>query len=388
MIERAITKHFLELLELYPIVTVTGPRQSGKTTLSRAILPDWNYVSLEDPDMRAFCKNDCKGFLETYSEHTIIDEAQRVPELFSYLQTHVDLAHKNGMYVLTGSQNMNMMESISQSLAGRTSVLKLMPFSYEEQCESKILPYGINAQIFTGGYPRIFDSHIPPEQFYKDYIELYVERDVRQLKNIGNLDSFKRFIKLCAGRIGQLLNIQNLADDCGIGATTVKSWLSVLETSFIIYFLQPDYRNFSKRLVKSPKLYFCDTGIACSLLEIENEKQLSSHYLRGSLFENLVINRFRAKAFNYGDEPDLTFWRDKNGVEIDLLSKGKYDGEQSVRAWEIKAGATYSEDYFKNLARWSQYSGISSDNCSVIYTGQNSMKTKNGMLVPWSDCII
>ncbi|MBQ7166163.1 MAG: ATP-binding protein [Treponema sp.] len=384
MFSRAITQHFLSLLNVYPIVTVTGPRQSGKTTLAKTALPDWNYVSLEDPDMRNFCKNDCKGFLQTYAEHTIIDEAQRVPELFSYLQTHVDSVGKNGMFVLTGSQNMNMMESISQSLAGRTSVLKLLPFSYEEQKAEDILPESVDAQIFTGGYPRIFDSGIPPYQFYKDYIELYVERDVRQLKNIGDLDTFKRFVKLCAGRTGQLLNVQNLSDDCGIGATTAKSWLSILETSFIVYFLQPDFRNFSKRLVKSPKLYFCDTGLACSLLEIQSEKQVSSHYLRGNLFENLVINRFRTKAFNRGADPELTFWRDKNGIEIDLLSKSRET--QETCAWEIKAGSTYSEDYFKNLRHWSDFSGVPKENCSVIYTGQNHLMTKSGSLVPWSDC--
>ncbi len=365
IIARTIAPHFLKLLGMYPIVTVTGPRQSGKTTLAKNSLPDWQYVSLEDPDMRSFCKNDCKGFLETFSDHTIIDEAQRVPELFSYLQTHVDSAGKNGMYVLTGSQNMNMMESISQSLAGRTSILKLLPFSYEEQKNAGILPNEVNAQIFTGSYPRIFDSHIPPAQFCKDYIELYVERDVRQL-----------------------LNIQNLADDCGIGATTAKSWLSILETSFIIYFLKPDFRNFSKRLVKSPKLYFCDTGVACSLLEIQNESQLLTHYLRGNLFENLAINRFRAAAFNRGEEPDLTFWRDKNGVEIDLLTKSHEGNGQDTRAWEIKAGATYSADYFKNLKHWSGYSGIPAENCSVIYTGQNLLKTKDGVLVPWSECVV
>lgn len=385
MIKRTIENHFLNLLKIYPIVTVTGPRQSGKTTLVQNALPDWNYVSLEDPDMRIFCSQDCKGFLQTYNEHTIIDEAQRVPKLFSYLQTHVDSAHKNGMYVLTGSQNMNMMESISQSLAGRTSVLKLFPLSYEELKNAGLLPNSTNAQIFTGGYPRIFDSNIPPQQFYKDYIELYVERDVRQLKNIGNLDTFNRFIKLCTGRIGQLLNIQNLADDCGIGATTAKSWLSILETCFIIYFLQPDYRNFSKRLVKSPKLYFCDTGLACSLLEIQNESQLTTHYLKGNLFENLAINRFRTQAFNNGKEPELTFWRDKNGVEIDLLSKKTDAAQDNILAWEIKSGATYSEDYFKNLKHWASFSNISIENCNVIYTGQNSLKTKNGNLVSWEE---
>ena len=197
---------------MYPIVTITGPRQSGKTTLARMLLSDWQYVSLEDPEIREFCISDCKGFLKTFPNHTRMDEAQRVPKLFSYLQTHIDLAGEKGMYVLTGSQNLNMMEAISQSLAGRTSILKLLPFSYDEQKEAEILPDNVEEQIFTGGYPRIFDAHIPPQQFYRDYINLYVERDVRQLKNIGNLETFTRFVKLCAGRIGQLLNYQNLSN--------------------------------------------------------------------------------------------------------------------------------------------------------------------------------
>ena len=376
--------YFESLLTMYPTVTVTGPRQSGKTTLTKTLLPEWNYVSLEDPEMRDFCTSDCKGFLKTYPECTIIDEAQRCPTLFSYLQTHVDSAGKKGMYVLTGSQNLNMMESISQSLAGRTSVLKLLPLSYEEQREAGILPPTIEEQIFTGGYPRIFDAHIPPEQFYRDYISLYVERDVRQLKNIGNLENFTRFVKLCAGRIGQLLNIQNLADDCGIGATTAKTWLSLLETSFIIYLLRPDYRNYTKRLVKSPKLYFTDTGLACSLLEIHNPGQLTSHYLRGNLFENLAINRFRTNFFNKGKEPQITFWRDKNGEEIDLITNTTAkDGKEIPVGWEIKAGATYSPDYFKNLKRWSLISGTDTENCRVIYTGIQAMQTQYGRLVPW-----
>ena len=389
MIDRLISQHLIFLLNMYPIVTITGPRQSGKTTLSRMLLPEWNYVSLEDPEIREFCLSDCKGFLKNYSEHTIIDEAQRVPALFSYLQTHIDIAGKKGMYILTGSQNLNMMESISQSLAGRTSILKLLPFSYEEQKNADILPQTIEEQIFTGGYPRIFDSHIPPEQFYRDYINLYVERDVRQLKNIGNLEAFTRFIKLCAGRIGQLLNIQNLADDCGIGATTAKSWLSILETSFIIYFVKPDYRNYTKRLVKSPKLYFSDTGLACSLLEIQNTKQIQSHYLRGNLFENLVINRFRAKSFNKGKDPQMAFWRDKNGIEIDLIETVfSKDGRELPIAWEIKAGSTYSPDYFKNLKHWAILSKSSEEKCNVIYTGKEILKTQYGNLVPWEKLFI
>ena len=375
----------MSLLSMYPTVTITGSRQSGKTTLARMLLPDWSYVSLEDPEFREFCTNDCKGFLKTYSTHTIIDEAQRVPTLFSYLQTHVDLAGEKGMYVLTGSQNLNMMQSISQSLAGRTSILKLLPFSYEEQKEANILPSSIEEQIFIGGYPRIFDAHIPPQQFYRDYINLYVERDVRQLKNIGSLETFTRFVKLCAGRIGQLLNYQNLADDCGIGATTAKEWISLLETSFIIYLLKPDYRNYTKRLVKSPKLYFTDTGLACSLLEIQNADQLKSHYLRGNLFENLAINRFRADSYNNGKEPNISFWRDKNGMEIDLLTNTiSQDGKELPIAWEIKAGATYSPDYFKNLKHWATLSNAREDFCKVIYTGEQSMQTQFGTLVSWN----
>lgn len=388
MVKRLISNHLISLLNMYPTVTITGPRQSGKTTLARTMLPDWDYVSLEDPEIREFCLYDCKGFLSTYPERTIIDEVQRVPNLFSYLQTHIDLAGKKSMYVLTGSQNLNLIASISQSLAGRTSIIKLLPFSYEEQKQANILPSSIEEQIFTGGYPRIFDAHIPPEQFYRDYINLYVERDVRQLRNIGDLETFTRFIKLCAGRIGQLLNIQNLADDCGIGATTAKTWISLLETSFIIYLLKPDYRNYTKRIVKSPKLYFADTGLACSLLEIQNAAQLKSHYLRGNLFENLAVNRFRAEAFNQGKEPALSFWRDKNGVEIDLIKNTISDnGKESPVAWEIKAGETYSPEYFKNLKLWAALSASSSEKCNVIYTGQNKLKTQYGNLLPWDSVI-
>ena len=232
MVERKISQQLISLLSMYPTVTVTGPRQSGKTTLARMLLPDWNYVSLEDPEIRAFCINDCKGFLKTYPKYTIIDEAQRVPNLFSYLQTHIDLAGEKGMYVLTGSQNLNMMEAISQSLAGRTSVLTLLPFSYEEQNDAKILPDSIEKQIFTGGYPRIFDAHIPPEQFYRDYINLYVERDVRQLLNIKDTRLFSTFIQLLAGRIGTILDVTSISNDCGISTKTVTEWLSILHTSY------------------------------------------------------------------------------------------------------------------------------------------------------------
>ncbi len=385
MVPRKISEHFLSLLGMYPIVTVTGPRQSGKTTLARALLPDWTYVSLEDPELRSFCLSDCRGFLSTYPSHVIIDEAQRVPSLFSYLQTHVDLAGEKGLYVLTGSQNLHMMQAVSQSLAGRTSILTLLPFSYEEQHDAGLLPGTVEEQLFTGGYPRIFDVQIPPQQFYRDYINLYVERDVRQLKNIGDLESFTRFVRLCAGRIGQLLNIQNLADDCGIAATTAKNWLSLLETSFIIYLLKPDYRNYTKRLVKSPKLYFTDTGLACSLLEIQDAGQLSLHYLRGNLFENMVINRFRAQAFNGGTAPRLSFWRDKNGIEVDLLTSDiSLDGRELPVAWELKAGATYSPDYFKNLRHWSALADVPVENCRVIYTGVQKLDTKFGLLMPWN----
>ncbi len=381
MIERTLKTKLLELVSKNPVVTLTGPRQSGKSTLLKSLFSDFQYVSLEDPDIRLFAENDPRSFLRTYPDKAILDEVQRVPELFSYLQSHIDNENREGMYLLAGSHNFLLMQSIGQSLAGRTAVLKLMPFSQKELRAADILPDDINMQIFTGCYPRIFDKDIAATDFYPYYIQTYVERDVRMIKNIGDLSRFIRFIKLCTGRIGQLLNLSSLANDCGIAVSTASEWIALLEASYIIYLLKPDHRNFSKRLVKTPKLYFTDTGLACSLLEIQSEKELSNHYLRGSLFENVVINEFVKEAYHNGREPNLTFWRDKTGNEVDLLvSEGNIQ-----KAYEIKSGETYNTDYFKGIDYWAKLSGAKPENCFVIYAGNRTLKTSKGDVVSWFD---
>jgi predicted AAA+ superfamily ATPase len=381
MITRTLGNKLIEIGKKYPIVTLTGPRQSGKSTLLKAILPGYRYVSLEDPDIRSFALEDPRGFLSTYPEKIIIDEVQRVPELFSYMQTYVDEKKEEGIYYLAGSQNFLLMESISQSLAGRTAVMKLLPFSHNEMKKAGIVPDIIDKEIFYGGYPRIFDNNIMPTDFYPYYIQTYVEKDLRLLKNIDNLGKFIRFIKLCAGRIGQLLNLSSLANETGIAVSTAQSWISVLETSFIVYLLRPNHKNYSKRLVKSPKLYFYDTGLACSLLDIGDATQISTHFLRGGLFENLVINEFIKFSLNKGVEPQLSFWRDSTGNEVDLIDSGS--GRQV--AYEIKSGATFTTDYFKGIKVWSELSGTKKSDCHLIYGGDKKFDTSVGTVIPWRD---
>lgn len=364
----------------YPVITLTGPRQSGKSTLLRHAFPNYQYVSLEDLDIREFATTDPRGFLSSYPRRVIIDEAQRVPSLFSYIQTHVDKEDETGIYLLSGSHNFQLMENINQSLAGRTAVLKLLPFSHEEMVDGGILPGSVNEEIYNGAYPRLYDKHIAPDDYYPNYIRTYVERDVRQLKNIGNLSAFVRFIKLCAGRIGQLLNLSSLANESGISVPTASAWLSVLEASYICYLLRPDWNNFSKRLVKSPKLYFYDTGLACSLLDIRSASQVDTHFLRGGLFENMVINRFLKRAWNIGQEPDLRFWRDNLGNEVDLLT---YNGTE-VDAYEIKSGATFSTDFFSGLTKWAALSQTDTTHLHVVYSGATSLNTSKGHLVSWN----
>lgn len=281
--------------------------------------------------------------------------------------------------MLAGSHNFLLMQSVSQSLAGRVAVLKLLPFSHREMSDSNILPSSLDKEIFKGGYPRIFDKDIDPVDYYQSYIETYLERDVRLIKNIGNLNNFLRFIKLCSGRIGQLLNLSSLANECGIAVSTANEWLSVLEASYICYRLAPDFNNFNKRLVKTPKLYFYDTGLACSLLGINSSEQLSSHFLRGGLFENLVINEVVKRYYNNARTPDITFWRDSTGNEIDLI---EYE-DDIIKAYEIKSGQTFSSDYFKGLIKWSALSKNSANLNFVVYNGSRQYKTSNGIVVPW-----
>lgn len=379
MVRRNITDKILSMGNKFPIVTLTGPRQSGKSTLLKTVLPDYNYVSMEDPDNRLFALDDPRGFIKTYPDKTIIDEVQRVPELFSYLQTHVDHENRGGMYYLAGSQNFLLMQSISQSLAGRTAILKLMPFSHKELKEAEFLPQSIEEEIFYGGYPRIYDKQIHPWDFYPNYIQTYIEKDLRLLKNIEDLSKFIRFIKLCAGRIGQLINLSSLANETGVAVSTIQSWLSVLEASYIVYLLQPNHHNYAKRLIKSPKLYFYDTGLASSLLEIDDAAQISTHYLRGGLFENLVINEFAKTSLHSGHEPQITFWRDSTGNEVNLLISEK--GRQ--KAYEIKSGATYSSDDFKGIRVWATLSETQPEDCHIVYNGDRRLATSFGEVIPW-----
>lgn len=375
MIERTLTTKLVTLAQKFQVITLTGPRQSGKTTLVRVAFPNLPYVSLEEPDIRQIALTDARGFLANYPNGVILDEIQNTPDLFSYIQRLVD-ENRKVQYVLTGSSNFLLMEKISQTLAGRTAVLHLLPFSFaelelgEEQYEKL---------IFKGQYPRIYDRDIAPTDFYPSYIQTYVEKDVRLMKNIGDINAFIQFIRLCAGRIGQLLNYASLASDAGVSPNTAKAWLSILESSYILYRLQPYHRNFNKRLVKSPKLYFYDTGIACSLLGIREESQINLHYLKGALFENLIINEFIKRNFHRGENRQLYFWQNNHGKEIDCLL---VDGE-SITPVEIKSGKTISTNYFDNLQYWRQLASLSENQGYVVYGGEQSMQTSGGALISW-----
>jgi len=377
MIERTLSSKMISLAEKFQVITLTGPRQSGKTTLVRSVFPDLPYISLEDPDIRQFALADPRGFLSNYPGGAILDEIQNTPDIFSYLQRIVD-ENREIRFILTGSSNFLLMERISQTLAGRTAILHLLPFSLIELGELSE-PY--ENLIFKGLYPRIYDRGIPPTDFYPSYIQTYVDRDVRLLKNIGDMNAFIRFTQLCAGRIGQLLNFVSLANDAGISPNTAKSWLSVLESSYILYRLQPYHHNFNKRLVKSTKLYFCDTGVACSLLGIKEQEQVNSHYLKGALFENLILNEFIKHDFNRGDNRLPYFWQDNHGKEIDCVLE---NGNQ-VTAVEIKAGKTMSTSYFDNLRIWRELTASIDSKEYVVYGGDQSMQTGAGELVSWKD---
>lgn len=381
MIERNIEKKLTHLASKFPIVTLTGIRQCGKSTLLRNCFDDYRYVSLEDIDIRQMAQSDPRGFLQNFPSKTIIDEAQYAPELFSYLQTKVDEVNDTGMYILSGSHNFLLLESVSQSLAGRTAVLRLAPLSVSELTKAKKLPANINEWLFTGGFPRIYDKEIAPTDYFPSYIQTYIERDVRMLKNIGNLSAFTMFIKLCAARIGQLLNIQSIATECGITVNTANSWLSILETSYVVFLLKPYYRNFNKRLVKTPKLYFFDTGLAASLLGMTNSEQIGLHYMRGELFENMVIVEKAKSYYANGLEPQMYFWRDSNQNEVDLLTENGTE----LHAYEIKSSATMNNDHFKGLKRFAAVANLPVENQTVIYGGDTSMSTMQGNYLSWKE---
>jgi predicted AAA+ superfamily ATPase len=364
MYARTITELLKKFASLYPVIGITGPRQSGKTTIARFLFPQLAYVSLENLDIRLHAQQDTRAFLAQYEAGAIFDEVQHVPELLSYLQGIVDENPQKGRYVITGSQNFALSHHIAQSLPGRIGMTTLLPLSLQELG----MPTNVNVDIFKGGYPNLHSLNMDPLDFYPSYIQTYVDRDVRQLKNIENLNRFQVFLKLCAGRIGQLMNLSSLAQDAGISHTTARQWLTILEASYIIFFLQPFHQNFNKRLTKMPKMYFYDTGLACTLLGLEKEIQLQTHYLKGALFENLIVLEILKERMNQGLPSNLYFWRDKTGHEIDLI--GEWGGK--IHAMEIKLGSTLQSSYLKNLQYFMKLSASLPQvavNGYLIYTG-------------------
>lgn len=341
MIPRALTDKAQLLLTKFPMVSISGPRQSGKTTFSKLFAPDYQYVNIELIDNRAFAHSDPRSFLERYQNRVILDEVQNVPDLFSYLQVFTDERNRTGEYILTGSQNFLLMQKITQSLAGRVALLTLLPFSYFELPEKP----PVEQFIFRGGYPRLIQKEISPEDFFPTYIQTYIERDVRQLIQIQNLTLFQNFLYLMAGRAGQVFNALSIANDLGVNSQTVEAWTSVLEASYIVFRLQPYYKNFNKRITKAPKLYFYDTGLLCYLLGIRAETELPLHFAKGAIFENLVILEVMKMHYNQGRRPQLYYWRDSNQNEVDLLIQ---DG-MKLHAVEIKSGKTINSDFFKGL---------------------------------------
>lgn len=376
MIPRTATKLLAEVRAGYPVVTITGPRQSGKTTLARLAFADKPYVSLETPDEREFAASDPRGFLARWPLGAIIDEVQHVPDLFSWIQSDVDLAGEMGRYVLTGSQNFSLMANITQSLAGRSALVQLLPLSIAELAAENVLPNQLDTMLFTGGYPALYSRKLNPSRWLADYIMSYLERDVRQISHVQDLSTFQRFLRLCAGRTGQLLNLANLAQETGIAQSTARAWLSVLEASYIVFLLPPHHRNLGKRVVKMPKLYFLDTALAATLMGIQSADQISIHPMRGALFETLIVSEFLKARFNNGYPSNLYFWRDNVGLEIDLL----LEEANGLIPVEIKSSATVNEDLFKGLRKWLSVAGDAPMSPRLVCAAPES-NTRSGIAV-------
>lgn len=349
---------------MYPVVTLCGPRQSGKTTLARHLFPNYGYVSMEEPDEQAAFYNDPRGFLQQNPAPCIFDEVQNTPELLSYLQGIVDSENRPGMYVLTGSRQMELQQSITQSLAGRTGMVDLLPLSQHE-LERAGIQLTRNEKLFCGGLPRVHASRIKPARAYNDYLRTYVERDVRQIINVRNLAAFDVFMRLLASRVGQVVNYSSLAGDVGVSASTIKEWVSMLEASYIVFPLRPYYKNYGKRMIKSPKIYFTETGLVCSLLGIKSPEMVGRDPLIGSIYENYIVSEFLKTQLNMGETPDLFYFRDSNGFEIDLILEKR----RCPVPIEIKSAFTYSPDMCKNLHRFAE---LVSDckHPALIYAGK------------------
>lgn len=381
IIRRTLEETIKKYILLFPVVAINGPRQSGKTTLLKSAFPEYRYVSLENPDIRFLAESDPNSFLKEYDNLIIFDEVQRVPKLFSFIQTKVDQDKIMGQYILSGSQNFHLVQNITQSLAGRVAMFRLFPFDNQELKNEDLLPLNFQTLIPKGFYPVLFDREMPSDIFYQNYIETYIQRDLSEILNIRDLASFRRFIRLCAGRSGQILNLSALAQDCGISQPTAKSWLSILESSFIVFLLEPFYENFNKRIIKSPKLYFYDTGLLCYLLNIPNGDKLMENRLFGNIFENFIIAEFYKQNAHGYLMHNFWFWRDSNGNEVDLLSEGR--GVLDI--FEIKSTKTISEKLFSGLNFLSQNTHIHINKKALIYGGEKSSKKKDILIKSWKE---
>lgn len=383
MINRAIKEKIIALSKSFPALGIMGPRQSGKTTLVKEIFPEYTYVTLEDSDTQLFAKNDTRNFLDVYTKKKglIIDEAQRVPELFSYLQGIIDKEYRPGFFILTGSQHFLLHEKITQTLAGRIALLSLLPLSVDELKKSKNVPENIETLLLKGGYPRLYDQNIDVQLWCSNYINTYVEKDVRNTLHISDLLSFQKFLKLCAARSGNLINYADLARDADISSHTAKSWISVLKASYIIDLVAPYHNNFSKRVIKSPKLYFYDTALVCFLLNIKTEEDLAIHPQKGAIFETFVFSEFSKFFYNNAQQPPLYFWRDVQGHEIDFIIEKSF---QNIIACEVKMRKTITDDFFKEVREWMKISG-QKESPYIAYIGDESVQRKDGMLVSWKE---
>lgn len=398
MIPRHLAPYILKYSRQYPVVALVGPRQSGKTTLAKALFPSYKYLSLENLDLRHHASTDPKGFLNDYGSQIILDEVQRVPEIFPYLQEIVDQNQEPAQYVLTGSSQFLLIEKITQSLAGRIVTFKLFPLSYTELSRypadpdfesvfrirhhdrQKVSQEELYSLICEGFYPRIHDKHLDSYKWYENYLLTYVERDVRSLLNVRNLRTFENFLKLCASQSAQLINYTNISNALGVSVPTIKEWISILETSGLIFILPPYFQNFSKRIVKTPKIYFVDTGLLCHLLSIRNVDHLKVHPLLGSIFETFIVSECFKRFHNLGETPPLYFWRDQSGNEIDLLI---HQGPQSFPV-EIKLSQSYHSDFKATLLQWMEIQGNLAKEGAVIYCGEHAVQTHSSVpIIPW-----
>ncbi len=379
-IQRTIESYIRRMLKKFPIISLTGPRQSGKTTLLKSAFPDFKYFNLERIDHREMIMADPLGFLNSNKTPVILDEAQNLPELFNQIQVISDERNQPGQYILSGSQSFLLNQNISQSLAGRVSINHLFPFDINEL--NAVEPLNLYETILKGFYPRIYQSNIDAVDFYPSYLQTYIERDVRTLRSIGNLNTFTRFLSLCAGRTGQILNLNALANDTGISVNTAKAWISLLESSFIIFLLQPYHHNFNKRIIKSPKLYFYDTGIVCSLLKLTDISNVSTYYNYGSLFENLIISEIMKYSYHLGKKPNVYYWRESNGIEIDCIIE---KDNKNIAAIEIKGGQSFTKDYLKNIRSFSKNNDRHHVQKILIYAGTENSFINETQIIPWKD---